>query len=338
MNCRTCGSQVDAGQVCATCGTRAAAPSGYGPQSAPGTPPPGYSHHPGPPPGAAPMGPPPGAAPTPPPPGAYGPPPGATQPESQPGPYGPTPGAQPGPPPSAYTAPGQAPSGPGGAGSYGSPTSGAPGLPPYTAPGTHPGPGQGQPPYGAPAPGPAAGPQPYGPPGQGYGPAGAAPGPTGAPMSMYGYDAPQIPTPADLSFGAAIREVFSKYGVFRGRATRSEYWWWQLFAFLVCALPFLVGMVISVVAGAQQGAYGTDPDGLFALSGLFMIVGLLTGLALVVPNLAVSVRRLHDMDLSGWLYLIILVPTVGSIILVVMFLMPSKPHPNQFGLPPAVRY
>jgi len=156
-------------------------------------------------------------------------------------------------------------------------------------------------------------------------------------MPAYAREAPQIPTPSNLSFGQAIGEVFSKYGVFRGRATRSEYWWWQLFSFLVFWLPAVGAVVISIVAGAMESASGADVDGWYALGGLLMVLGAITGLALLVPNLAVAVRRLHDMDLSGWVYLIVLIPSVGGVILFVMFLMPSKPHPNQYGLPPALR-
>ncbi|HLR27303.1 MAG TPA: DUF805 domain-containing protein [Ruania sp.] len=157
------------------------------------------------------------------------------------------------------------------------------------------------------------------------------------PVPGYARGTAQIPTPSGLGFGQAIREVFSKYGVFRGRATRSEYWWWQLFSFLVFWLPVVGAVVISIVAGTMESASGADVEGWYALSGLLLVLGAITGLALLVPNLAVAVRRLHDMDFSGWVYLIVLIPSVGGVILFVMFLMPSKPHPNQYGLPPALR-
>ena len=157
-------------------------------------------------------------------------------------------------------------------------------------------------------------------------------------MGSYGYAAPQIPTPAGLGFGAAIKEVFSKYGVFRGRATRSEFWWWQLFLFLVPGLTILLGFILAGVAGAQEQTYGSSSEGMTVFAGLLLFAAGLVGLAFLVPTIAVSVRRLHDMDLSGWLYLIILIPSVGGIILFVMMLMPSKPHPNQYGLAPTPQF
>ena len=158
------------------------------------------------------------------------------------------------------------------------------------------------------------------------------------PMPAYAHDAPPIPTPAGLGFGAAIAEVFSKYAVFRGRATRSEYWWWQLFSFLVFWLPAVGGITLAIIGGVMETTYGSDAESLYTLGGLLMMLGAITGLALLLPNLAVAVRRLHDMDLSGWTYLIVLIPSIGGIILFVMFLMPSKPHPNQYGLPPTTGY
>src|SRR5690625_1810196 len=285
VNCRTCGSQVDPGQVCATCGTRAAAqpagtapPAGTVPQAGPvppaGTAPPAGT---GPQAGTAPQGS-----------SSWGL--GADAPQSAPPGAGPWAGHS---APPTYQPPGQtAPSAP----AHNPSASQAYGPP--------------QPGYGPPAQGYSAPQQGYSWPQQGYWahqapgdqaypPPGAGPIP-GMPMPAYAREVPQIPTPSNLSFGQAIGEVFSKYGVFRGRATRSEYWWWQLFSFLVFWLPAVGAVVISIVAGAMESASGADVDGWYALGGLLMVLGAITGLALLVPNLAVAVRRLHDMDLSGW--------------------------------------
>lgn len=76
-----------------------------------------------------------------------------------------------------------------------------------------------------------------------------------------------------LTFGQAIQSVFSKYATFTGRASRSEYWWWALFT-------FIVGFVFNLI-------------GIKILSGI-------VNLALFLPGLAVLVRRLHDINKSGW--------------------------------------
>src|SRR5699024_6279529 len=131
---------------------------------------------------------------------------------------------------------------------------------------------------------------------QAYPPPGAGSVP-GMPVPGYARGTAQIPTPSGLGFGQAIREVFSKYGVFRGRATRNEYWWWQLFSFLVFWLPVVGAVVISIVAGTMESASGADVEGWYALSGLLLVLGGITGLALLVPNLAVAARRRHGVEL-----------------------------------------
>lgn len=81
------------------------------------------------------------------------------------------------------------------------------------------------------------------------------------------------------SFGEAIKVCFTKYITFKGRASRSEYWWFTLFTTLG-----------SAIGGVLEGAMGNDGA---VVSGLF-------GLATFLPSLAVTVRRLHDTDRSGW--------------------------------------
>src|SRR5699024_2253857 len=136
----------------------------------------------------------------------------------------------------------------------------------------------------------------------------------------------------------AIAEVFSKYAVFRGRATRSEYWWWQLFSFLVFGLPAVGGITLAIIGGVVESTYGSDAESLDTLGGLLMMPVAATGRARLPPHLAVAVRRSHDMALSGWTYLLVLIASLRGIILVAMFLMPATPHPNQHGLPPTTGY
>jgi uncharacterized membrane protein YhaH (DUF805 family) len=104
-----------------------------------------------------------------------------------------------------------------------------------------------------------------------------------------------------------------KYAVFSGRARRKEYWFFTLFYFLVL---LLLG-VVSELAG--PGA----EDALIFLAGAFF-------LALFLPALAVTVRRLHDVGRSGWWILLGLVP-LGDIVLLIFTLLPSQPGQNRYG-------
>ena len=106
-----------------------------------------------------------------------------------------------------------------------------------------------------------------------------------------------------MNFGQAISACLSKYATFTGRARRSEYWWFLLFEFLMMA------------------AASTIND---KLSGL-------VSLALLLPALAVGVRRLHDIGRSGWWLLLSLVPVIGWIVLLVWAVQKSYPDVNSFG-------
>ena len=110
-------------------------------------------------------------------------------------------------------------------------------------------------------------------------------------------------------------EVLKKYAVFSGRARRKEYW-----------MFVLVNVIISLVLGLLQvittGENGTSP--LVWLSSLY-------SLAILLPSLAVMVRRLHDTNHSGWWYFMILVPFIGVIVLLVWLVKDSDPGENRFG-------
>jgi|1185.fasta_scaffold557531_1 uncharacterized membrane protein YhaH (DUF805 family) len=119
-----------------------------------------------------------------------------------------------------------------------------------------------------------------------------------------------------MSFQDAVRICLQqKYADFTGRARRSEYWFFFLFNFIAQS-----------VAGIL--------DGLFRIRSVYggPIQGLVW-LALLVPSLAVGVRRLHDTGRSGWWLLIGLIPIVGWIVLLVFFLQESQPD-NQYGANP----
>lgn len=110
-------------------------------------------------------------------------------------------------------------------------------------------------------------------------------------------------------------EVLKKYAVFSGRARRKEYWLFALF-----------NLIIALVLGFIDGAAGLAD----AQSGFGPLGGLYT-LAVLVPGIAVSVRRLHDTDHSGWWLFISLVPLIGAIVLLVFMVRDSQQGQNQYG-------
>ena len=117
-----------------------------------------------------------------------------------------------------------------------------------------------------------------------------------------------------MEFGEAVRTVLTeKYADFRGRAPRSEYWWFVLFYMLVYLAVALVGVVSDTLAG---------------------IVQFVVWLGLLVPSIAVAVRRLHDTDRSGWWLLIALIPVIGTIVLIVFTVQRGTPGDNRFGPDP----
>lgn len=126
---------------------------------------------------------------------------------------------------------------------------------------------------------------------------------------------------------AAVRRFFKKYATFSGRASRSEYWWWLLVA-------VVVGIIINVITsagGTTVSADGTPVPGPGATVGL--ILAIVWGLATIVPSLALTARRLHDVNLSGWFVLLGIVPFLGAIALLVLTILPSKPEGQRFDAP-----
>ena len=121
--------------------------------------------------------------------------------------------------------------------------------------------------------------------------------------------------------------VFENYVNFTGRARRSEYWYFVLCNFLITMI-FYIPLLATGGMDAMNMQGGESPSGLFWL---FYILLMLYGLATFLPNLGVTVRRLHDVGKSGWYYLIILIPFVGPIIMLVWLATDSQPGTNKWG-------
>lgn len=153
------------------------------------------------------------------------------------------------------------------------------------------------------------------------------------------------------SFGAAVKRFFGQYAKFHGRASRSEYWWVQLFVALVGVVPNVLASVgaglavawaaanpvmtnVGYDASGQGVSVATAPGIVHAPTATLMFVGLglaaLVSLAMLVPQLALLWRRLHDANLPGAVALLGLVPLAGGLIVLVLTLLPPRAEGRRF--------
>ena len=157
--------------------------------------------------------------------------------------------------------------------------------------------------------------------------------------------------PNDLSrplygatFGQAVKRFFKNYANFSGRASRSEYWWAQLFHFLLQLIPLVLYIIgLSAMVAATAANVSTDADGNLTaapgseaaigggavLFGIGLALLIIIGLALLIPSLAVSWRRLHDANFAGPFWFLSLT-SVGAVIVLVFTLLPPKPEGRRF--------
>lgn len=120
-----------------------------------------------------------------------------------------------------------------------------------------------------------------------------------------------------MNFGQAIKSGFSNYVTFSGRVARSEFWYWTLFVVLV-----------TMAAGIlDRGLFDFEES---TTTGVF---GPLVSLVFFLPGLAVSVRRLHDLDRSGW-WLLLVLTMIGVILLIIWDCIKGTTGPNRFGPDP----
>ncbi len=109
--------------------------------------------------------------------------------------------------------------------------------------------------------------------------------------------------------------VLKKYAVFSGRATRAEYWYFTL-----------INFVISLILNIFDKALHLNSIGNLG------VLSLIYSLAVLIPGLAVTVRRLHDINKSAWMLLILFIPFIGAIWLLILMLLDSKSEGNKYGV------
>jgi len=128
----------------------------------------------------------------------------------------------------------------------------------------------------------------------------------------------------------AVSLGFRGYVDFKGRSSRSEFWWWVLFATIVS----MAAIILDNALGTQGSLYLNPPNGGRVILGLLHI---LVGLGLFLPYLAVSVRRLHDRGRSGFWLFLVLVPIIGVILLIVWYAMRGNEGTNNYGPHPSTK-
>jgi uncharacterized membrane protein YhaH (DUF805 family) len=129
-------------------------------------------------------------------------------------------------------------------------------------------------------------------------------------------------------FMELMLQPLRKYADFQGRARRSEYWLFTLFMIIVSLVLYVPLIAFS---GDMQTTGQINP-----IAGLFLLVLCVFALGTIIPGLAVTVRRLHDTDRSGWWILIGLIP-FGGIVLLIFEVLDGTPGPNKFGPDPKGR-
>lgn len=111
--------------------------------------------------------------------------------------------------------------------------------------------------------------------------------------------------------------VLKQYAVFDGRSRRKEFWMFVL-------INFVINILLSFIDGAIGTATATG----------FGILQTIYSLGVLLPSIGVGIRRLHDSGKSGWLMLLALIPLLGAVILIVLWVLDSTPGENKYGANP----
>lgn len=131
-----------------------------------------------------------------------------------------------------------------------------------------------------------------------------------------------------MTFIDAVKSCLAKYATFRGRAARSEFWYFWLFSMIVLIIAMIIDGMLGTTFSMTNPATGLEQ------SAGYGFVYVLTAIALLLPSLAVAVRRLHDTDRSGWWLLIGFIPLIGAIVLLIWYVTRGTPGDNRYGPDP----
>jgi uncharacterized membrane protein YhaH (DUF805 family) len=123
-----------------------------------------------------------------------------------------------------------------------------------------------------------------------------------------------------MGFSDAVRSVLGKYATFEGRAARSEFWYFILFL-------VIVNIILNIIDTALLHTV------MHTGAGDVVIIASLFSLAMLIPNLAVAVRRLHDVGHSGW-WLLIGLTGIGGLVLLFWYVSRGQEGPNEYGPAP----
>jgi len=126
-----------------------------------------------------------------------------------------------------------------------------------------------------------------------------------------------------MELGAAIKAGFKNTFVYQGRASRSEFWWFQLFHVLSLMALGMACSVILYLSGNREGSVSP-------IAGLFMLLLFVYLIGMILPLLSLAIRRLHDSDKSGAFVLLVFVP-LGGLVLLVFYCLPGTNGPNRYG-------
>lgn len=112
--------------------------------------------------------------------------------------------------------------------------------------------------------------------------------------------------------------ALQKYAQFSGRATRTEYWYFTLFSTLIQVVLTIIGVALTEIQ---------------SLAMIMSIISMLVSVALLIPSISVTVRRLHDIGKSGYMFFITLIPIIGMIWLLILLCTASDIGENKYGTP-----
>jgi uncharacterized membrane protein YhaH (DUF805 family) len=156
------------------------------------------------------------------------------------------------------------------------------------------------------------------------------PPPLNAPFSSANYQQASYRAVEGLPlFAYFTRALTQKYVDFQGRARRKEYWGYQLFQFLAIMALMVIGLMLDFTVGGVTMDVKDD-----SVPTITVVLLILYVLGTFLPSLAITIRRMHDIGVSGWVYLVSFVPYIGGLVIFIMSLIASQVGTNSYGPSP----